>query len=216
MAEFAADDQYHLAFAGRDADPNIGWCYHRPLAEEADSAPAAVKKGGDWIINGSVSFVSNAPIAKLFAVQVRTDPKKSGLSGLGTLLLSRDTPGLTVKAAVPAIEPSGERIRWHHGTGAAVSFKDCKVPAENLLCKEGQSPFAGGAHAARGAVQLAAINIGVARAAYEAARTRAHAARDRHDASACEASTGCARAAAGGTSAVRRHRCQDLAGPYAA
>jgi alkylation response protein AidB-like acyl-CoA dehydrogenase len=169
MAEFAADDQYHLAFAGRDADPNIGWCYHRPLAEEADSAPAAVKKGGDWIINGSVSFVSNAPIAKLFAVQVRTDPKKSGLNGLSTLLLTRDTPGLTVNAAIPAIEPSGERIRWHHGTGAAVSFKDCKVPAENLLCKEGQSPFAGGAHAARGAVQLAAINIGVARAAYEAA-----------------------------------------------
>ena len=169
LTEFAADHQYHLAFAGRDADSNIGWCYHRALAEEPDIEPTAVRKGDGWIINGSVSFVSNAPIARLFAVQVRTDPKKTGLNGMSTLLVLRDTPGLTVSGTVPAIDPTGERIRWHHGTGAAMAFKDCKVPADNLLGKEGQSPFAGGAHAARGAVQLAAINIGVARAAYEAA-----------------------------------------------
>lgn len=169
LAEFAADNQYHLAFAGRDADPNIGWYYHRVPAEEPDTEPTAVRKGDGWIINGSVAFVSNAPIARLFAIQVRTDPKKTGLNGMSTLLVPRDTPGLTVSEAVPAIDPSGERIRWHHGTGAAVSLRDCKVPADNLLGKESQSPFAGGAHAARGAVQLAAINIGVARAAYEAA-----------------------------------------------
>ena len=169
LPEFVEDDQYHLAFAGRDADANIGWCYHRPLAEEADTEPTAVKKGGDWVINGSVAFASNAPIAKLIAVQVRTDPKKTGMNGLSTLLVPRDAPGLTVDQAVPAIEGSGQRIRWHHGTGAGMVFKDCKVPADHLLGKEGQSPLAGGAHAARGATQLAAINIGVARAAYEAA-----------------------------------------------
>lgn len=169
LPKFVADEKYHLAFAGRDADPNIGWCYHRPLAEEPDTGPTAVKQGKDWVINGSVSFVSNAPIARLFAAQVRTDPKKTGSNGVSTLLVPRDTPGFTVSGAVPAIAASGERIRWHHGTGSAVTFKDCKVPADNLLGKEGQSLLAGGAHAARGAVQLAAINIGVARAAYEAA-----------------------------------------------
>lgn len=169
LPKLVADEKYHLAFAGRDADPNIGWCYHRSLAEEPDTEPAAVRSGKEWVINGSVSFVSNAPVAKLFAVQVRTDPKKTGSNGVSTLLVPRDTPGLTVHETVPAIDPSGERIRWHHGTGSAVTFKNCKVPADNLLGKEGQSPLAGGAHAARGAVQLAAINVGVARAAYEAA-----------------------------------------------
>lgn len=169
LPEFVADDQYHLAFAGRDADANIGWCYHRPLVEEPDTAPVAVRKGGDWVINGSVSFVSNGPIAKLIAAQVRTDPQKTGMNGLSTLLVPRDTPGLAVGETIPAIDGSGQRIRWHHGAGAAVAFKDCKVPADHLLGREGQSPFADGAHAARGATQLAAINIGVARAAYEAA-----------------------------------------------
>ncbi|MFN7086557.1 MAG: acyl-CoA dehydrogenase family protein [Burkholderiales bacterium] len=169
LPQFVADEKYHLAFAGRDADPNIGWCYHRPLAEEVDDAPRAVKQGDGWIIDGSVSFASNAPIAKLFAVQVRTDPKKTGPHGMSVLLVPADTRGLTVDKPVPAIDPSGERVRWYHGTGAAVTFRDCKVPADNLLGKEGGSPFADGAHAARGAVQLAAINVGVARAAYEAA-----------------------------------------------
>ena len=167
--DFVEDEKYHLAFVGRDADRNIGWCYHRPLVSEEGGEPVAVKKGNDWVINGSVALVSNAPIAKLFAVQVRTDPKKTGMNGLSLLLVPRDTAGLTIGEPVEPFPDGGERQRWHHGTASAVSFKDCKVPADNLVGKEGQSPLAGGKAAARGAVQLAAINVGVARAAYEAA-----------------------------------------------
>ena len=63
----------------------------------------------------------------------------------------------------------GDAIRWHHGTGAAVVFKDCRVPADHVLGKEGQSPLALGAELARGAPQHAAVNLGLGRAAYEAA-----------------------------------------------
>ena len=166
---FAEDEKFHLAFAGRDADRNLGWCYHRPLAADEGSELVAVKKGADWVINGNVAFVSNAPIAKLFAVQVRTDPKKTGMNGLSLLLVPRDTPGLTIAEAVKPFEDGGERQRWHHGTGSAVSFKDCKVPAGNLVGKEGESPLADGRFAERGRLQLAAINVGVARAASDAA-----------------------------------------------
>ncbi len=166
LPKFVEDDRYHLAFAGRDPDAGIGWCYHRPLAVESGE-PAAVKQGnGDWVVNGAVSLVTNAPLAKLFAVQVRTDPKKAGANGVSTLLIPRDTPGLTVGEPLKAV---GEAIRWHHGTGAAVVFKNCRVPADHLLGREGQSPLAGGAEAARGASQLAAINLGLGRVAYETA-----------------------------------------------
>jgi len=166
LQKFAEDDKYHLAFAGRDPGAGVGWSYHQPLADEDGPGLVAVKQGNEWVINGTVSFVANAPVAKLLAVQARTDPKKTGMNGLSTLLVPRDTPGLTVREPAKAV---GETIRWHHGTGAGVVFKDCKVPADHLLGKEGQSPFAGGADAARGVPLMAAVNLGVGRAAYEAA-----------------------------------------------
>jgi len=166
LPKFVEDDRYHLAFAGRDYGAAAGWSYHRPLAAESGSDPVAVKQGNDWVINGTQSFVSNATVAKLWAVQARTDPKQTGTSGLTTLLVPRDTPGLTVREPLKAV---GEAIRWHHGAGAGVAFKDCKVPANHLLGKEGRSPFAQGVDAARAVPQLAAINLGLGRAAYEAA-----------------------------------------------
>lgn len=174
LPEFMRDDNYHLAFAGRDSAAGIGWSYHRPLDIESGVEPIAVKQGnGDWVINGAVSFVANAPIARLFAVQVRTDTKKSGANGLSTLLVPHDAAGLTVRDPIKAVGASradGEPvIRWHHGTGAEVVFKDCRVPADHLLGPEGQCPFAGGAQAARDVPQLAAINLGLGRAAYDAA-----------------------------------------------
>ncbi len=160
LPKFTADDRYHLAFAGREPGAGAGWCYHRPLAADSAADPVAVKQGNDWVINGTLPFVANALVAKLFAVQAKTG------KGFTTLLVPRDTPGLAVREPLKAI---GEGIRWHHGAGAGVTFKDCKVPADHLLGKEGASPFAQGVDAARAVTQLAAINLGLGRAAYEAA-----------------------------------------------
>ena len=161
LSKFVEDDRFHLAFAGRDSGAGAGWCYHRPLAADGAADPVAVKQGNDWLINGTLPFVANATVAKLFAVQAR-----AGAKGLTTLLVPRDTPGLAVREPLKAI---GEGIRWHHGAGAGMTFKDCKVPADNLLGKEGASPFAQGPEAARGVTQLAAINLGLGRAAFDAA-----------------------------------------------
>ena len=173
LSKFVEDDRYHLALAGRDANAGIGWSYHRPLAAEGGNEPAAVKQGkGDWVLNGAVSLVANAPLAKLFAVQVRTDPKKSGMNGLSTLLVPRDAPGLAVREPGKTFGASsnGQQVRrWFHGTGSEVVFKDCRVPADHLLGKEGQNPVAGAAESAGGAAVMAAVNLGVGRAAYDAA-----------------------------------------------
>jgi alkylation response protein AidB-like acyl-CoA dehydrogenase len=95
------------------------------------------------------------------------------MNGVSTLLVPRDAPGLTVHPQVgPFSGPDangGSMTRWFHGTGSGIAFKDCRVPADHLLGKEGQSPFANNAETARGASLMAAINLGVGRAAYEAA-----------------------------------------------
>ncbi len=160
LAKFVEDNRYHLAFAGREPGAGAGWCYHRPMAAEGTPDPVAVKQGNDWVINGTLPFVANALVAKLFAVQAKTG------KGLTTLLVPRDAPGLTVREPLKAV---GESIRWHHGAGAGMTFKECKVPADNVLGKEGQSPFAQGAVAARSVPVIAAINLGLGRAAYDAA-----------------------------------------------
>jgi len=160
LPKYNEDDRYHLAFAGREAGAGAGWCYHRPMAAESGADPVAVTQGNDWVINGTLPYVANATISKLFVVQTRT------AQGLTALLVPRDTAGLTVREPLKAV---GEGIRWHHGAGAGVTFKDCKVPADHLLGKDGHSPFAQVGDAARGVTQIAAINLGLGRAAYEAA-----------------------------------------------
>ena len=163
LPDFVRDDRHHLAYAGAEPGAGIGWSYHRPLAESG-TAPVAVKQGSDWAINGALPFVANATVAKLFAVQVRADPKKSG--GGELLLVPRDAPGLTVREPLRAV---GEAIRWHHGAGAGVTFKDCRVPADNLLGAGGKGADVLAAELVRGVPQLAAINLGLGRAAFEAA-----------------------------------------------
>ena len=167
---FVEDDAYHLSFAGTTMDAGIGWTYHRDAYDEGVVAPTAVKHGNDWVINGRVEAVSNAPLAKLFAVQVRTDARKTGMNGLSTFLIPHDTAGFKVDSTIMAFGGDDNTLtRWHHGTAAAIELKDCKVPAANLLGKEGGCPFADGKLLARNAVATAAISLGVGRASYDAA-----------------------------------------------
>jgi alkylation response protein AidB-like acyl-CoA dehydrogenase len=174
LPAFTGDDRCHLAFAGRDPQAGLGWSYHRPHTAEGGAEPAAVRQAnGDWVLNGAVSFVANAPVAGLIAVQARTDPKKTGFNGLTTLLVPRDAAGLTVNQPGGTFGATGAdgapAMRWYHGMGSGIAFKDCRVPADHVLGREGQCPFASGAEAAESAPFTAAVNLGLGRAAYEAA-----------------------------------------------
>ena len=122
---FVDDDRCHLAFARHEpgADDRLGVNYHRPIAADAGVTTTAVKSGGDWIVNGVKDCVVNAPVAGLFAVAV----KIPGRPGLGILIVPADTPGLTVRAHDNA---------WRHGACGEVTFKDCRVPADNLLADD--------------------------------------------------------------------------------
>ena len=170
---FVDDDNYHLAFAGTTAKAGIGWTYHRDAYDDGVVVPTATKQGNqsnEWVINGRVEAVSNAPLAKLFAVQVRTGAGSKGMSGLSTFLIARDTAGFKVQDTIKAFGgPDNSMTRWHHGTASAIELKDCKVSAAHLLGKEGACPFADGKLLARNGVAMAAVSLGVGRASYDAA-----------------------------------------------
>jgi alkylation response protein AidB-like acyl-CoA dehydrogenase len=155
LPAFLADQRYHLALADYEADRDaaLGINYHRLQTSDAPFKTAAVRAGDGWILNGSKERVVGVSLAALFVVRASV-----GENGVATLLVPRDTPGLSVIETEAA-------TRSRHGACGAVAFDDCRVPGENLLGAE--SPLA--ADAGRHIPQDQALNLGIGRAAYEAA-----------------------------------------------
>lgn len=163
LPQFLADDHYHLAFAGREpsTDTRLGVNYHGAATQMPIATKAVRAENGDWIVNGTKDCVRNAPIAKLIAVQVTCDLDRSGRQDI--LLVPHDAPGLSVH------EQDQFKLRCH-GVGGALVFADCQVPAENLLSAEGgQAATLFREFVERGSPQEQALNLGIGRAAYEAA-----------------------------------------------
>jgi alkylation response protein AidB-like acyl-CoA dehydrogenase len=147
---FVADDRFHLAYAGHepDTDTSLGINYHRAGGGERRVRTRAERRGGQLVVNGVKDAVANAGVAKLFAVEVATD------QGVRVLLVPSDAKGLSVtEAAAP---------HWYHGSSGEIVLKDCEVPAENLL------PAGFSFDAGAGPLGLA-VNLGIGRAAFEAA-----------------------------------------------
>ena len=163
LPQFLADDRFHLATAGHEPDTDLGWRYHRPNVPDASYKTTAVRdSNGDWVINGVKNFITSAPIAKLIAVHVRTGSRKSGIAGMSSLLVPHDAPGLTIREH----DKVGRRL----GSNGELVFQDCRVPAANLLGEEGKSTLMGSVKSPGRAVpRFQAMNLGIGRAAYEAA-----------------------------------------------
>jgi alkylation response protein AidB-like acyl-CoA dehydrogenase len=158
LPKFVQDDRCHLAFAAEetDTDTRLGVNYHRPAANGVAVKTTAVKAAnGEWIVNGVKGCVINAPVAALFAVLV----KLPGEASPKVLLVPADAPGISVRA---------HEQPWPHGCAGEVSFKDCRVPAGNLLGDQAAALLAGDRP------WFTALNVGIGRAAYEAAVDYAH------------------------------------------
>ena len=164
LPKFMGDDGFHLALAAHEpgTDTRLGVNYHRPVSVDAIVATKATKASdGGWIVNGAKDCVANAPIAGLFAVTA-TIP---GRAGVGVLLVPSDAAGISVKAHENA---------WQHGACGEVTLKDCRVPSGNLLGEDAAALLTGSDAAGHGAPLYSALNIGIGRAAYEAAVDYAH------------------------------------------
>jgi alkylation response protein AidB-like acyl-CoA dehydrogenase len=151
LPSFQEDDNFHLALADHEPgqETALGINYHRPESTQRSVTTVATQNGGDFVIEGTKDCVANAPLAKLITIQAQTD------KGSALILVPRDTPGLSISEQP---EP-----RWYHGTVGTIVLKNCRVPADNRI-EISTRPDAG-----RSAPLLQALNVGIGRAAYEAA-----------------------------------------------
>jgi butyryl-CoA dehydrogenase len=122
----------------------------------------AERDGDGWILNGVKQFITtgkNADVAVVFAVSDRTAGKK----GISAFLVPTATPGYTVSRVEHKL---GQRA----SDTAQIVFEDCRIPDDHLLGAEGDGYRIALANLEGGRIGIAAQSVGMARAAFEAAR----------------------------------------------
>ncbi len=116
-------------------------------------------RGGEWILNGSKAFITNASVGGIAVVIARTDPGK-GSRGISAFVLEKGMPGFS--AGKPY-----RKLGLHASDTAELIFEDARVPAANLLGERGL----GFVHAIQvlegGRIAMAAMAVGIAQAAID-------------------------------------------------
>jgi alkylation response protein AidB-like acyl-CoA dehydrogenase len=99
-------------------------------SDSAAMRSAARREGGEYVLNGSKRFITNAAVANLYTVFAKTDPE-AGHAGISAFVVESDAPGFEVARLEPKMGIAGST------TGELV-FEDCRVPVDNLLGEEGE------------------------------------------------------------------------------
>jgi len=128
---------------------------------EAAMQTRAMKKNGEWVINGRKQFISNGYDASLYVVYANTNPKVGMLQGTSSFLVPRDTPGLTVARC-------NETMGCRFMNNGELVFEDMRVPEDHLLA-ENDALGKAGVYFRPGKIIQAAKNLGVGVHAFEAA-----------------------------------------------
>jgi len=114
-------------------------------------------RDGEWVLNGSKAFITNASVGGLAVLLARTDPEQRSRS-ISAFILERGTPGF--RAGQPY-----RKLGLHASDTAELILEDARVPAAGLLGERGM----GFVHALQvlegGRIAMAAMGVGIAEAA---------------------------------------------------
>ena len=129
---------------------------------------AAVRRGGDYVIEGFKTFITNAPIADVFVIFANADPEK-GSKGITAFVVERGTEGLE-------IGKNDEKMGLRGSTTAQLYFSGLCVPASQRIGAEGDGFKVALRTLDFGRLGLAAHSVGAAQrlleASVEQAKTR--------------------------------------------
>ena len=139
------------------------YCLTEPgSGSDAAALRTTAKRDGDhWVLNGSKAFISGAGTSDVYVVMARTGA--DGPKGISTFVVDRDAPGLSFGA-------QEKKMGWNSQPTAIVSFDDCRIPAANLLGKEGDGFRYAMMGLDGGRLNIAACSLGGARLALESAQ----------------------------------------------
>lgn len=121
----------------------------------------AVKRNGGWLLNGSKNFITNATFAGTTVALAITD-RTAGSHGISAFIVERGTKGFS-------IAKKENKLGMRASDTAALVFDDCYVPDSNLIGEAGQGFIQAMKVLDGGRISIAALSVGIAQGAYEAA-----------------------------------------------
>jgi alkylation response protein AidB-like acyl-CoA dehydrogenase len=125
-------------------------------SDAAGLVTRARREGGDWVIDGTKAWVTDAGEADVYVVMCRTGEDRT--RGITALLVPADTPGMTIAP------PERKMGLWASPTRGIV-FDGARVPARNLLSEEGLGFRVALSALDGGRLGIAACAVGLAEAA---------------------------------------------------
>lgn len=106
------------------------YCLTEPGAgsDAAALKTRAVLDGDHYVLDGQKQFISGAGVSDVYVVMARTG--EAGPGGISTIVVEKDTPGLSFGA-------NEKKMGWNAQPTRAVIFENCRVPVANRLGPEG-------------------------------------------------------------------------------
>ena len=144
------------------------FCLTEPQAgsDASNLKTRAERRGNGWVLNGVKQFITSgrtADVALVFAVTDPAAPKR----GISCFIVPTKTPGYRVASVE-------KKLGQKSSDTCQIAFEDCVVGADALLGAEGEGYRIALANLEAGRIGIAAQAVGMARAAFEAARAYAN------------------------------------------
>lgn len=131
-------------------------------SDAAAMLTTAVRDGNEWVLNGSKAFITHGRSADTMVAMAVTD-RSRGAKGISAFIIERGTPGLVAGK-------KEDKLGMRASETTEVLFQNCRVPAGNLIGEEGQGFLQTLQVLDAGRIGIAALSVGLAQGAWEAAR----------------------------------------------
>ena len=134
-------------------------------SDAAAMRTTATREGDCWVINGSKQFITHGRSGDIMVVTAVTHRSK-GNRGISAFIVEQGTPGFRAGK-------KENKLGMRASETSEVIFENCRVPARQMLGAEGQGFINALQVLDAGRIGIAALSVGLAQGAYEAARTYA-------------------------------------------
>jgi alkylation response protein AidB-like acyl-CoA dehydrogenase len=130
-------------------------------SDAAGMRTTAARAGTCWVLNGSKTFTTHGRVGDIVVAMAVTD-RAAGSRGISAFIIERGTPGMT-----PGKKE--DKLGMRASDTSEVLFENCRIPAEQLLGEEGEGFVNTMQVLDAGRIGIAALAVGLAQGAYEAA-----------------------------------------------
>ena len=164
IALFGTEDQKHRFLAPLARGEKIGAWGLTESTSGSDAAgmrTTAARAGQCWVLNGAKTFTTHGRVGDVMVVMAVTD-RAATSKGISAFIVERGTPGMT-----PGKKE--DKLGMRASDTSEVIFENCRIPADQLLGDEGQGFVNTMQVLDAGRIGIAALSVGLAQGAYEAA-----------------------------------------------